>query len=170
LAAIRRVLACFLARSPLSEALSNRDFSSVEEVMDAAGATDPEGRDMAAAALRAFRPGLIVNRATGRSHVNVLYLRKVLRDYVGGDIVFLGEIPEDPAVGRAVQKFMPVIEAVPESPAAKGLLAISAALERLLVEGLAVASSPRDVESSPYRRQTPRSPETVSREAIPSSP
>jgi flagellar biosynthesis protein FlhG len=170
LAAIRRVLACFLARSPLSEALSNRDFSSVEEVMDVAGATDPEGRDVAASALRAFRPGLIVNRVSGRSHVNVLYLRKVLRDYVGGDIVLLGEIPEDPAVGRAVQKFMPVIEAVPESPAAKGLLAVSAVLERLLAEGPAVASSPRDVESSPYRRQTPRSPEAVSCEAVPSSP
>ncbi|MCP9446510.1 MAG: P-loop NTPase [Nitrospira sp.] len=170
LAAIRRVLACFLARSPLSEALSNRDFSSVEEVMDVAGATDPEGRGMAAAALRAFRPGLIVNRASGRSHVNVLYLRKVLRDYVGGDILFLGEIPEDPAVGQAVQKFMPIIEAVPESPAAKGLLAVSSALERLLAEHSVVASSSRGVELSPCRRPTPRSTEAVSCEAVPSSP
>lgn len=131
LAAIRRVLACFLARSPMSEVLSNRDFTSVEEVMEVAGATDAEGRDVAAAALRSFRPGLIINRTSGRSQVNVLYLRKILQDYVGGDLMMLGEIPEDPAVSQAVRKFLPVIEYAPQSPAAKGLLAVSAAVEQL---------------------------------------
>lgn len=131
LAAIRRVLACFLARSPMSEVLSNRDFTSVEEVMEVAGATDAEGRDVAAAALRSFRPGLIINRTSGRSQVNVLYLRKILQDYVGGDLMMLGEIPEDPAVSQAVRKFLPVIEFAPQSPAAKGLLAVSAAVEQL---------------------------------------
>lgn len=134
LAAIRRVLACFLARSPMSEVLSNRDFSSVQEVMEVAGATDSEGRDVAAAALESFRPGLIINRTSGRSHVNVLYLRKVLHDYVGGDLMLMGEIPDDPAVSLAVRKFLPVMEAAPESPAAKGLLAVSAAVERVLKE------------------------------------
>ena len=71
LAAIRRVLACFLARSPMSEVLSNRDFTSVEEVMDVAGATDSKGRDVAAATLHSFRPGLIVNRASDSSQVDV---------------------------------------------------------------------------------------------------
>lgn len=131
LAAIRRVLACFLARSPMSEVLSNRDFTSVEEVMEVAGATDAEGRDVAAAALRSFRPGLIINRTSGRSQVNVLYLRKILQDYVGGDLMMLGEVPEDPAVSQAVRKFLPVIEFAPQSPAAKGLLAVSAAVEQL---------------------------------------
>ena len=131
LAAIRRVLACFLARSPLSEVLSNRDFTSVEEVMEVAGATDAEGRDVAAAALRSFRPGLIINRTSGRSQVNVLYLRKILQDYVGGDLLMLGEIPEDPAVSQAVRRFLPVIEFAPQSLAAKGLLAVSAAVQQL---------------------------------------
>jgi flagellar biosynthesis protein FlhG len=131
LAAIRRVLACFLARSPMSEVLSNRDFTSVEEVMEVAGATDVEGRDVAAAALRSFRPGLIINRTSGRSQVNVLYLRKILQDYVGGDLMMLGEIPEDPAVSQAVRKFLPVIEFAPQSLAAKGLLAVSAAVQQL---------------------------------------
>lgn len=131
LAAIRRVLACFLARSPLSEVLSNRDFTSVEEVLEVAGATDAEGRDVAAAGLRSFRPGLVINRTSGRSQVNVLYLRKILQDYVGGDLMMLGEIPEDPAVSQAVRKFLPVIEYAPQSPAAKGLLAVSAAVEQL---------------------------------------
>ena len=37
LAAIRRVLSSFLARDAMAEALSDRDFSSVEEVLDVAG-------------------------------------------------------------------------------------------------------------------------------------
>lgn len=133
LAAIRRVLACFLARSSMAEALSNRDFTSVEEVMEVAGAADSEGRDAATSALQSFRPSLIINRVTGRSQVNVLYLRKILHEYVGGDLTLLGEIPDDSAVSQAVRKFLPVIEAAPESSAAKGLMAVSAAVERLVV-------------------------------------
>ncbi|MBS0150564.1 MAG: P-loop NTPase [Nitrospira sp.] len=132
LAAIRRVLACFLARSPLSEALSNRDFSSVEEVMKVAGATDTEGRAVAAAALQSFRPGLVINRSSSRSQVNVLYLRKILHEYVGGDLTHVGEIPEDPAVSLAVRSFLPVIEAAPTSPAGKSLLAISSVVAHLV--------------------------------------
>lgn len=132
LAAIRRVLACFLARSPLSEALSNRDFSSVEEVMGVAGATDTEGRAVAAAALQSFRPGLVINRSSSRSQVNVLYLRKILHEYVGGDLTLLGEIPEDPAVSQAVRSFLPVIEASPTSLAAKCLLSLARAVEQLI--------------------------------------
>ena len=133
LAAIRRALACFLSRSSMSDVLSNRDFTSMEEVLDVAGATDAEGRDMAAAALHTFRPGLIINRASDSARVNVLYLRKILHQYVGGDLTLLGEIPEDAAVVQAVRKFLPVIEAAPESSAAKGLLTISAAVEQLVV-------------------------------------
>lgn len=133
LAAIRRVLSCFLARSPMSDMLSNKDFASVEEVMDVAGATDAAGRATAAAALQSFRPGLIINRASGSSQVNVLYLRKILHQYVGGDLTLLGEIPDDPAVSQAVRKFLPVIEAAPESSAAKSLMTVSSAVEQLIV-------------------------------------
>ena len=132
LAAIRRVLACFLARSPVSDILSNRDFHSVEEVMTVAGATDTEGRDIAAAALQSFRPGLIINRASNNSQVNTLYLRKILHQYVGGDLMLLGEIPEDPAVPQSVRKFLPVIEAAPTSLAAKSLLSLATAVELLI--------------------------------------
>jgi flagellar biosynthesis protein FlhG len=133
LAAIRRLLACFLARSPIAEALANRDFTSVEEVMDVAGTADAKGRDVAATALRSFNPGLIINRASSNSQVNVLYLRKILHQYVGGDLMLLGEIPDDPAVTQAVRKFLPVLEAAPTSDAATGLLAVSTAVEQLIV-------------------------------------
>jgi flagellar biosynthesis protein FlhG len=143
LAAIRRVLACFLARSPLSDVLSNRDFMSVEEVMEVAGAIDADGRDAAAAMLQSFRPGLIINRVSDSSQVNVLYLRKILHQYVGGDLMMLGHIPEDPAVIQAVRKFLPVIEAAPECPAAKHLSAISAVVGQLVA-----ASSDRNLEET----------------------
>lgn len=132
LAAIRRVLSCFLARSPMSDALSNRDFTSVEEVMDIAGATDEAGRDVASAALQSFRPGLVINRVSGGSHLNVLYLRKILHQYVGGDLTLLGEIPDDPLVGQAVKKFLPIMEFAPHAPAAKSLLAVAAAVSQLV--------------------------------------
>lgn len=151
LAAIRRVLSCFLARSPMSDVLSNRDFLSVEEVMTVAGTTDAEGRDLATAALRSFRPGLIINRSVGRSQVNVLYLRKLLQEYVGGDITLLGEIPEDPAVSKAIRSFLPVIEAAPESPAAKELVAISTAVERLVAE---CTSRSKEEMNQPEEKQT----------------
>lgn len=132
LAAIRRVLSSFLARNPMSEILSNRDFSSIEEVMDVAGATDVDGREAAAAVLQSFRPGLIINRGSDSSRVNVLYLRKILHEYVGGDLMLLGEVPEDPAVPQAIRKFLPVIETAPTSLAAKGLLSLATAVEQLI--------------------------------------
>ena len=150
LAAIRRVLACVLARSPLSEVLSNRDFTSVAEVMEIAGADDAGGRD-AAAALQSFQPGLIINRVSDSPQVNVLYLRKILHQYVGGDLTLLGQIPDDPAVSQAVRKFLPVIESAPESPAAKGLLAVSAAVEQLIS---ASADRSKEEAKQPEEKQT----------------
>ncbi|NGZ04500.1 MAG: ATP-binding protein [Nitrospira sp. WS238] len=134
LAVIRRVLSYFLSRSPMPEVLANRDFTSMEEVMEVAGATDDEGREVAATALESLQPGLVINRLSSHAQVNVLYLRKILHQYVGGDLRLLGEIPEDPTVTQAVRKFLPVIEAAPTSDAAKGLLAVSAAVEQLVME------------------------------------
>jgi flagellar biosynthesis protein FlhG len=121
LAAIRRVLSSFLARDAMAEALSDQDFSSVEEVLDVAGKTDEAGRAIAEMALRSFQPALILNRIAGRSRVNVLQLRKLLKEYVGGDLQLLGEIPEDPAMERAVRSYLPVTEREPAAPASVAL-------------------------------------------------
>lgn len=132
LAAIRRVLSSFLARDAMAEALSDRDFSSVEEVLDVAGKTDEVGRGIAEATLRTFQPALILNRVSGRSRVNVLQLRKLLKEYVGGDLLLLGEIPDDPAMERAVRSYLPVVESDPASPAAVALGRVADALLPLL--------------------------------------
>lgn len=132
LAAIRRVLSCFLARDVVTEALSDRDYSSVDEVLDVAGKTDESGRGIAESALRSFQPALILNRITSRARVNVPQLRKLLKEYVGGDLTLLGEIPDDPAMDRAVRSYRPVIDSEPGSPAAVALLRITDALLPIL--------------------------------------
>lgn len=118
LAAIRKVLSAFLAKDPMTDALSDRDFTSVQEVLEVAGKTDAAGRTVAEQALKDFKPGLILNRTTGRSRVNTLQLRKLLQDYVGGDLAVLGEVPEDPNVERSVRAYLPVVDYAPSSPAA----------------------------------------------------
>ncbi len=132
LAAIRRVLSFFLTRDAMAEALSSRDFVSVEEVLAAAGQANGAGVAVVETALRTFHPLLVVNRSSSRSRVNVLGLRNLLNAYVGGDLSLLGEIPDDPAVERSVRSFLPVLETEPRSPAAQALHAVADALTALM--------------------------------------
>ena len=125
LAAIRRVLASFLARGAMADALSDRDFCSVEEVLAVAGQTDEPSRVVAETALRTFHPMLILNRLSGRAHVNVAALKKILTEYIGGDLTLLGEVPDDPAMERAVRGYLPVVDREPTAPAAVALAAIA---------------------------------------------
>lgn len=121
LAAIRRVLSMFLMKDVTAEGLANRDYSSVEEVLDVAGKTDESGRRVAESALQSFHPALILNRTSGRARVNVQQLRKLLKEYVGGDLSLLGEIPEDAAMEQSVRAYVPVIQHSPSCPAALAL-------------------------------------------------
>ncbi|MBS0182827.1 MAG: P-loop NTPase [Nitrospira sp.] len=132
LAAIRRVLSMFVMRDVMAERLANRDYSSVEEVLDVAGKTDESGRSIAESTLKAFQPALILNRISGRARVNVPQLKKLLKEYVGGDLTLLGEIPEDPAMEQAVRAYIPVVQHTPSSPAAVALVKTGETLLQLL--------------------------------------
>ena len=132
LAAIRRVLSMFLMRDVMAEGLANRDYSSVKEVLDVAGKTDESGRALAETTLQAFQPALILNRATGRTRVNVSQLKALLKEYVGGSLMLLGEIPEDPAMEQAVRAYAPIIQSAPSSPAATALRTTAEALIKLI--------------------------------------
>jgi flagellar biosynthesis protein FlhG len=132
LAAIRRVLSMFLMREVMAEGLANRDYSSVKEVLDVAGKTDESGRTLAETTLQAFQPALILNRATGRARVNVSQLKALLKEYVGGSLMLLGEIPEDPAMEQAVRSYIPVVQQAPSSPAVAALNKATDALMHLL--------------------------------------
>lgn len=136
LAAIRRVLSAFLARDEIAEILSERDFASVEEVLEAAGKTGEAGQTQAADLLKGFRPCLILNRMSGRSRVNTLQLKNLLQSYVGGDLAMLGEIPEDEAVEQSVRRYLPVVDHAPASPAAAAFNRLADAL-LLELHGLA---------------------------------
>jgi flagellar biosynthesis protein FlhG len=132
LAAIRRVLSTFVMRDVMAEGLANRDYSSVEEVLEIAGKTDESGRAFAESTLRAFQPALVLNRVSGRARVNVLQLRKLLKEYVGGDLTLLGEIPEDPAMEQAVRAYVPVVQYAPSSLAAAALVKTGETLLQIL--------------------------------------
>ncbi|HEX5545059.1 MAG TPA: hypothetical protein VFX10_06130, partial [Nitrospira sp.] len=129
---IRRVLSMLVTRDVMAERLANRDYSSVKEVLDVAGKTDESGRAIAESTLRAFQPALILNRVSGRARVNVPQLRKLLKEYVGGDLTLLGEIPEDPAMEQAIRAYIPVIQHAPASPAAVALVKTGETLLQLL--------------------------------------
>lgn len=146
LAAIRRVLSAFLSRDAVSEALSERDFSSIDEVIQAVGETDPNAREVASRTLQGFQPHLIVNRVSGKSRVNVLHLKKLLQEYVGGDLTTLGEIPDDPAVTRAVRSFLPVVECEPTAPAS---LALTQAADALLAAMARRVEAPAEPSAEP---------------------
>ena len=127
-------------RDILVEGLANRDYSSVEEVLDVAGKTDESGRTIAETTLRAFQPALILNRVSGRARVNVLQLKKLLKEYVGGDLTLLGEIPDDPAMEQAVRAYIPVVQHAPTSPAAAALVKTGETLLQLLTTPAAQAA------------------------------
>jgi flagellar biosynthesis protein FlhG len=128
LAAIRRVLSNFLSNDPINTALAERDFASLEEIFRASGQTDDAAQAIARQALESFRPLLVLNRTTTRSKVNTLQLQKLLRDYVGGELVLLGEVPDDRSVERSVRTYLPVVESAPDSPAGQAFLRIAGQL------------------------------------------
>ncbi|WHZ14762.1 MAG: ParA-like protein [Nitrospira sp.] len=148
LAAIRRVLSAFLSRDAVSETLSDRDFGSIEEVIQTVGDTNPDARETATRTLQGFQPHLIVNRVSGKSRINVLQLKKLLKEYVGGDLTMLGEIPDDPAMTRAVRSYLPVVEFEPTAPASLALEKTAQTLLSILIRPM-----PSPAEHPPSREQ-----------------
>ena len=57
--------------------------------------------------------------------MNVTTLKKILKEHIGGDLTLLGEIPDDPAMKRAVRGYLPVVDREPTAPAAVALAAIA---------------------------------------------
>lgn len=148
LAAIRRVLSAFLSRDAVSETLSDRDFASIEEIIQTVGDTNPDARETATRTLQGFQPHLIVNRVSGKSRINVLQLKKLLKEYVGGDLTMLGEIPDDPAMTRAVRSYLPVVEFEPTAPASLALEKTAQTLLSILIRPM-----PSPAEHPPSREQ-----------------
>jgi len=147
LAAIRKVLTAFLARDPVAEALLDKDFHSVSEVLEAVGRTSESGGQIAQQALEGFQPALILNRMTTKSRINTLHLQHLLKQYVGTDLSVLGNIPEDFHVQQSILKYLPVVELAPTSPAA---LAFNQLAENVL-EMVSQTSGSQDRKEEPRK-------------------
>ncbi len=102
----------------MTEALLSKDFHSITEVLEAVGRTSESGLGLAQQALQNFQPALILNRMTTKSRINTLHLQQLLKQYVGTDLLVLGNIPEDPHVQQSILKYLPVVEFSPQAPAA----------------------------------------------------
>jgi flagellar biosynthesis protein FlhG len=136
LAAIRRVLSAFLARDPIATALSNREFQSIQEVLTAVGQTNEAGTAIAQAALESFRPCLIMNRMGRASKVNTLHLQQMVQQYIGTELHVLGQIPQEEAVERSIQHYLPVVDHNPHSAAAKAFDYVVDRLEQWMESNL----------------------------------
>ncbi len=121
LAAIRKVLTMFAAKDPIANALLDREFQSVSEVLEAVGQTNQESIPSAQQALHDFHPYLILNRITNGSRINTLQLQSLLKQYVGTNLTVLGKVPDHESVARSVHKYLPVVDFDPTSPAAVAL-------------------------------------------------
>ena len=121
LAAIRKVLTSFAARDPVANALLDREFQSVSEVLEAVGQSSEQGIPTAQQALHDFHPYLILNRITNGSKINTLQLQNLLKQYVGTNLLLLGKVPDHASVARSVHKYLPVIDLDPTSPASIAL-------------------------------------------------
>jgi flagellar biosynthesis protein FlhG len=132
LAAIRKVLTAFLSRDPVAEALLDKDFHSVTEVLEAVGRTHAAGVEVAQKALEGFHPALIVNRTTAKSRINTLHLQQLFKQYVGSDLFMAGNIPEDFHVQQSIIKYLPVVELAPTSPAALAFNPLAANLIKMI--------------------------------------
>ena len=129
IAAIRKVLSGFLARDPISDALLNKEFQSVHDVLEAVGQTNEAGKSIAKAILDSFRPCLILNRMGTGSKVNTLHLQQMVQQYIGADLRILGHIPQDQNVERSIRQYLPVVEYAPQCPASRAFEQLVGKLE-----------------------------------------
>ena len=131
LAAIRKVLAGFLARDPIADALLDKEFQSISEVLEAVGKTNESAIETAKQTMEGFHPYLVLNRMTNGSKVNTLHLQQLLKQYVGANLIVLGKIPDDTSVQQSIQQYLPVVDFAPSSAASAAMKDI---VENLMVQ------------------------------------
>ncbi|MCA9470801.1 MAG: P-loop NTPase [Nitrospirales bacterium] len=143
LAAIRKVITELSIRihGEVRQALVNREFSSIQDVLKAFGQTEGLQKTEAFGILRTFAPSLIVNRISKKSKFSTASLQQVLLKFLGTDLVVLGEIPQDSQVEDSVREFLPVLDFAPHSHASLALRQTFYALEQRLPKPTYLAAS-----------------------------
>ena len=78
-----------------------------------------------------FKPRLIVNRAENITEGmnTILTLNRIVKDFLGFHLVYLGPIFDDPLVVKAVKQFKPYYELYPQAPAS---ICINSVMRRII--------------------------------------
>jgi flagellar biosynthesis protein FlhG len=153
LAAIRRVLSVFLSQSETAQTLANHNFNSLTEVLHVIKKTSEEDRLLARQVLQGFHPHLILNRVSEKWKVNTVRLKTLLSKYLGGNLITLGEIPEDEAVIHSIRAFLPVADHAPASPAAVSLSKIA--------DKIMASLTPKAVHHTEHKRRPARKSRSI---------
>ncbi len=132
LSVVRKMLSSFVAYEAISPILAKSDFKTVRDIYRRAEEVNAESRHRAEAALKGFRPMLVVNQRAPGSLFSVQRLEQLMAEYLDLKLVKLGEIPLDDAVKESVRHFMPVCEMNPNASSSKAMHAIADVLLRKL--------------------------------------
>ena len=133
-ASLYKVLIAFPSRerTVLRRALDGQDFSSAQEILNTLQRIEESKRVVAENALSEFVPALVLNRVSSDSTDSELYVRRLLRIFLGRDIQLLGKIPHDEAVEQSIRNFIPVVDAAPRSPVAQAFAQLLGNLHRMM--------------------------------------
>ena len=77
-----------------------------------------------------------MNRMGRGSKVNTLHLQQMVQQYIGTELHVLGQIPQEEAVERSIQHYLPVVDHNPHSAAAKAFDYVVDRLEQWMESNL----------------------------------
>ena len=123
-------------RKLIEAAMESRDGCDIRtphELIRAVSRLDPDREKVYQQWLDSFRPLLVVNQTRTEEDQHLgMGIRMACRKYFGIDLGFIGAVPHDDAVWRAIRKRSPVLLNEPDSSVARSLGHIAAELLREL--------------------------------------
>ncbi len=121
-------------RALVDQAMDQRNERGIRTPLDLlreVAAMSPQAGTHFAAAVRAFRPRLVVNQVRTAADVKLGFaVRSVCRKYFGVDAEYAGYVNDDPAVRESVVARRPLVESHPHCDAAIYLKRIAGKLEK----------------------------------------
>jgi len=142
LATIRESVTRVSTRNPDRRTFERQDFESVQDVWESIDATRLASTSSRTDG-RGITPWVIVNQASGAKR-SFERLQLVTRRFLGRDLDLLGEIPRSDEIRESVNNFLPVVEAAPDSDAAKAFVSIARKLDDELIRASIARSSPKN--------------------------
>jgi len=143
LAAMRKVMNDYRGDNVGKEggSILEKNFQSLEQVLRMAKELDPLSPYRADEILKRFIPLFVLNRTNAQTKMSIAYLQQVVAKFIGSELVFLGEIPQNDAVEQSTRVFQPLVDLAPKSLAAKAFQQITTVLMQRLEHGVPVLVS-----------------------------